>query len=114
MCNIDSKLKFLSHIVNQMKKINRLMGLIRRLCNFLDIVPLKYLFITLVPPHLEYCITVWCPLIKKDEGFIENVLRRASKMLPQLSNLTYEERLAKIKIAIMKILSNAWRYNHGL
>ena len=114
MCNIDSKLKFLSHIVNQMKKINRLMGLIRRLCNFLDIVPLKYLFITLVPPHLEYCITVWCPLLKKDEGFIENVLRRASKMLPQLSNLTYEERLAKIKIAIMKISSNAWRYDHGL
>ena len=40
--------------------------------------------------------------IKKDEDLIENVLRRASKMLPRLSNLTYEERLTKIEIPSMK------------
>ena len=39
---------------------------------------------------------------KKDDDLIENVLRRASKMLPRLSNLTYEERLAKIEILSMK------------
>ena len=99
---VDSKLKFSSHIVNQVKKANRLMGLIRRSYNFLDIVSLKYLFISLIRPHLEYCVTVWYPLLKKDEDLIENVLRRASKMLPRLSNLTYEERLAKIEIPSMK------------
>ena len=40
--------------------------------------------------------------IKKDEDLIENVLRRASKMLPRLSNLTYEERLTKTEIPSMK------------
>ena len=62
---IDSKLKFSSHIVQQMKKANRLMGLIRRSYNFLNIVLFKYLFISLVRPHLKYCVTFWYPLLKK-------------------------------------------------
>ena len=41
---IDSKLKFSSHIVQQVKKANRLMGLIRRSYNFLDIVSFKYFY----------------------------------------------------------------------
>ena len=94
---IDSKLKFSSHIVQQAKKANWLMGLIRRSYNFLDIVLFKYLFISLVRPHLEYSVTVWYPLLKKDEDLIENVRPCASKMLPRLSNLTYEESLQKLK-----------------
>ena len=43
---IDSKLEFLSHTnVNQVKKANKLMGLIRRSRSFLDIVSI---FISLV------------------------------------------------------------------
>ena len=94
---IDSKLKSLSHIVRQVKKANRLMGLIRRSNNFLDIVLFKYLFISLVRPHLEYFVTVWYQLLKKDEDLIENIRPCASKMLPRLSNLTYEESLQKLK-----------------
>ena len=60
------------------------MGLIQRSYSFLDIVSLKYLFISLVCPHLEYCVTVWYPLLKKDEDLIENVLHRAPRMLPWL------------------------------
>ena len=62
---IDSKLKFSSHMVNQVEKGNRLMGLIQRSYNFLEIVSFKYLFISLVRPHLEYCVTIWYPLLKK-------------------------------------------------
>ena len=61
----DSKLKFSSHMVNQVEKGNRLMGLIRRSYNFLEIVSFKYLFISLVRPHLEYCVTIWYPPLKK-------------------------------------------------
>ena len=91
----DSKLRFLSHIVSQVKKANRLMNLIRRSYNFLNIVSFKYLFISLVRPHLEYCVTVWYTLLKKDEDLIENAIRHTSKMILWLSNLTYKERLAK-------------------
>ena len=91
----DSKLRFLSHIVSQVKKANRLMNLLRRSYSFLNIVSFKYLFISLVRPHLEYCVTVWHTLLKKEEDLIENAIRCASKMILWLSNLTYEGRLAK-------------------
>ena len=70
--------------------------------NFLDIISFKYLFISLVRLHLEYCVTVWYPLLQKNEDLIKSILCRASKILPWLSNLTYEERLAKIEIPSMK------------
>ena len=76
---IDLKLKFWSHVVNQVNKANSLMGLIQKSYNFLDIVSFKYLFISLVCPHLEYCVTVWYPLLKKDEDLIKNVLHRAPR-----------------------------------
>ena len=61
----DSKLKFSSHMVNQVEKGNRMMDLIRRSHNFLDIVSFKYLFISLVRPDVEYCVTIWYPLLKE-------------------------------------------------
>ena len=58
---IDSKLRFLSHIVNQVKRANRMMGFIQSSYSSLNIVSFKYLFISLVCPHLEYFVTVWYP-----------------------------------------------------
>ena len=111
---IDSKLKFSSHIFNQVKKAKRFMDLIQRSYNFLNIVSFKYLFISLVRPHLEYCLTIWYLLLKKDEDLIKNVLRSASKMLPRLSNLTYEGRIAKIEIPSMKYRRMRRDSDHGL
>ena len=59
---IESKLKFSSCVINQVKKPNRFRGLIRKSYNFL--VSFKYLFISLVHPHLQYCVTVWYTLLK--------------------------------------------------
>ena len=77
---IDHELNFSSHIVTQVKKANKMMGLIRRSYTHLDIF--CYLFNSLVRPHLEYCVSIWYPLLKKDEELIENVLRRATKLIP--------------------------------
>ena len=75
----DNNLKFPSHIINQVNKANRLMELIRRSYTYLDKNSFRYLFYALVRPHLEYCVSIWYPFLKKDEGLIENLLRRASK-----------------------------------
>ena len=64
---IDHKLNFSSHIVTQVKKANKMMSLIRRSYTHIDITSFRYLFNSLVRPHLEYCISVWYPLPKKDE-----------------------------------------------
>ena len=62
---IDHKLNFSSHIVTQVRKANKMMGLIRRSYTHLDITLFRYLLIFLVTPHLEHCVSVWYLLLTK-------------------------------------------------
>ena len=78
------------------------MGLIRLSYTHLDITSFRYLFSSLVRPHLEYCISNWYPLLKKDEELIENVLRRATKLIPGLYDKPYKKRFATIKVPSMR------------
>ena len=99
---LDDKLKFSSNIATQVNKANKTMGLIRRSYSYLDKTSFRYLFNSLVRPYLEYCVSIWYPLLKKDEDLIENVLRRGSKLIPGLSHLPYSQRLSEMKIPCMK------------
>ena len=48
------------------------------------------LYKTIVLPNLEYCIQAWRPYRKKDIDMLERVQRRATKMIPNLNNISYE------------------------
>ena len=95
---IDSKLTFENHINEKVNKANSIMGVIRRTFEFLDIKTFRLLYTSLVRPHIEYANQVWNPYLKKHIDMLENVQRRATKSIPGLSNLSYEERLRKINI----------------
>ena len=69
-------------------KGNQILGLIRR--NIKLIIPL---YKAIVRPHLEYCIQTWRPYRKKDIDTLERIQRRATKMIPELRDFSYEERL---------------------
>ena len=92
---IDSKLTFEHHMNEKINKTNSTMDLINEETFLL-------LYKTLVRPHLEYANALWSPYKIKDITTIENVQRRATKLVPSLKNLEYEDRLRKLKIQILK------------
>ena len=49
----------------------------------------KLLFTTFVRPHLEYATPVWNSQNKKEIKKIAKVQERATRMVPQLKNLSY-------------------------
>ena len=47
----------------------------------------------LLRPHLEYCIQAWNPHLRKGVDMLDKIQRRATKLIPELRDQTYEERL---------------------
>ena len=74
-------------------KGNTILGLIRRNIMYKDKQLIVPLYKAIVIPHLEYCIQEWRPYRKKVIYKLERIQRRATKMIPQLIDLSYESRL---------------------
>ena len=95
---IDNKLSFDLHIAEKVNKANSVAGAIRRSFEYLDKDSFKQLYTALVRPHLEYANAVWNPYKKKDITTLENVQRRATKMVPGLGDKSYVDRLRDLKL----------------
>ena len=53
---------------------------------------------SLVRPHVDYCLSAWSPHHVKDKLQVEKVLRRFTKMIPEMQNHSYEARLKKLHL----------------
>jgi len=94
----DNQIKFHQHTSNIAAKANRLLGLIKRSFDHLDSNMLTKLFVSIVRPTLEYCNSVWGPSFILDQRKIEQVQRRAAKLLTPISDKPYKERLLILKL----------------
>ena len=89
----QNNLKFDEHINYIVNRANRLVGLIKRTFKSLDKDSFFTLYKSLIISILDYGGSVYYPYTKKKIQLIENVQRRATRILPELKELSYGERL---------------------
>ena len=95
---IDNKLTFTTHVNQVVQKSNKVMGMLRRTFSHIDKEIFCQLYKSLVRPHLEYASVVWNPPTVQLRTKLEQVQRRATKMVPRLRDLTYERRLQELNL----------------
>ena len=103
---IDTNLKFDSHITAKINKANRNLGIINRSFTYMDKPMFLNLYKALVRPHLEYASPVWSPFLRKQQVAIENVQRRATKLLKNISQLSYKDRLLHLGLPSLEYRRN--------
>ena len=99
---ISSDIIVSEHCGTAASRGNHIIGLVRRNITYKEkkvIIPLHK---TIDKPHLEYCIQAWRPYHKKDIYTLERIQRRATKMIPELRDLSYEERLKECGLTIIE------------
>ena len=117
---IDNKLSFSDHIAQAVTKANQILGLIRRSFQYLDRETFCLLFKSIVRPILEYGNVIWHPIYKRDIEKLENVQRRATKLVPYLKDLPYCERLKLLDLPSLTYrrsrgdMIETYKYTHGL
>ena len=83
-------------------KGNQVLGIIRRNITYKEKSLIIPLYKAIVRPHLEYCIQAWNPHPRKDVDMLEKIQRRATKLIPELRDLTYEERLKECGLTTLE------------
>ena len=95
---VDKDMKFKSQVAAQTKKANNTLGMIKRNFECVNQEIFQILYSTLVRSNLEYAVQVWNPYQKGEKEKIEKIQRRATKMVKELKDNCYEERLHKLNL----------------
>ena len=94
----QQNLKFEEHISNVVSKANRLLGLVKRTFSYIDRTVFLTIYKTIIRPVIDYGDSVWNPSLKKHIQMIENIQRRGTKLVPDLVNMSYTERLKALNL----------------
>jgi ribonucleases P/MRP protein subunit RPP40 len=95
---INSDMKFKDQVTAQAKKANRVLGMIKRNFECRDKEVFKILYSTLVRPHLETSIQVWSPTLISSKYKLEQIQRRATKLVKEIKSKPYQDRLSELNL----------------
>ena len=90
------------HISEIFSSTYRMLTNIRVAFQYMDKDMMKKIIVTMIHPRLEYAAVVWSPHKKKDITKLERIQRTATRMVPELKGLTYEERLKEMELPTLQ------------
>ncbi|GAB0188409.1 hypothetical protein GRJ2_001306200 [Grus japonensis] len=93
---IDEKLNMSRQRALAAQKAKRVLGCITSSVTSRSREVILPLYSTLERPHLEYCVQLWGPQYRRDMELLEQVQRRATKLIRGLEHLSYEDRLREM------------------
>ena len=90
------------HINGIFASTYRTLANIRVAFNYMDTNMMKKIITSMIRPKIEYAAVIWSPYKKKDIRKLERIQRAATKMVPELSDCTYEERLKEMALPTLE------------
>ena len=95
---ITRDLKWQKQTEKSCKTANRVLGFIHRNFNYKSTELMPPLYKSLVRPHLEYAVQFLSPHTRRDIDEIERVQKKATKIIPEIRNHSYQKRLKDLKL----------------
>ena len=68
---------------------------------YIDTDMVREFITTYIRPTLEYASVVWNPHLQKDINKLERIQRAATRWVPELRELSYEERLQALNLTTL-------------
>ena len=93
---VHQRLKISMQVQQAVKKANGMLAFIERGFEYRNRDVLLQLYRALVRPHLEYCVQLWSPFLRKDVLALKRVQGRFTRLIPGMVGLMFEERLTRL------------------
>ena len=92
-----------AHVAKVAARANSMLGRIRHAFTYMNKEIFLKVYPSLVRTHMEYAVQAWSPQLQKDIDMLENVQKRATRIVPELYGLSYEQRLIELGLTTLWI-----------